>query len=105
MTLAERLRAKKAERDLWKAKPLKPKKKPTHTPAQKKINQESAEGWAAYLVRRIKAEEKVQREAFRKFIPPSCKILFKQDTTPDCVVDWAEIQIRNVAHRAEFFYL
>ena len=105
MTLAEKLKAKKAERDLWKAKPVKPKKKPTHTPTQKKINQESAEGWAAYLVRRIKAEERAQREAYLKLLPKTCTLRFQQAETPECVVDWDEIQIRSVAHKAQFFYL
>ncbi|MFC9007801.1 hypothetical protein [Streptomyces microflavus] len=105
MTLAEKLKAKKAERDLWKEKPIKPKKKPVHTPAQKKVNKEAAKGWATYLIKRIEAEEKAEREAYLKTLPKTCTLRFQQAETPDCVVDWDEIQIRSVAHKAQFFYL
>lgn len=105
MTLAEKLKAKKAERDLWKSTPVTLKKKATHTVVQKQANKESAEGWAIYLMKRIEAEDKAMLEASRHSKPITCKITFKPDNTPDCVVDWSEIQIKSVAHNATFFYL
>ncbi|MDL2185597.1 hypothetical protein P5706_15540 [Pseudomonas sp. ChxA] len=106
MTLAEKLRAKKAERDLWKPQSVTKKKvKPALKPAEQKANKEAAEGWAKYVMNCIEAETKTQRKKFLESIPTNCHIQFLPEATPDCVVDWDEFQIRSVAHPATFFYV